>query len=120
METLCKIRDIYRVVAVFESQMEKTHNLCLNEGMLLCSLLKAERLSSGEIAEVLGLATSNASKVIKSVENKKLVERVLGDVDKRQMYFLLTEKGKQTLSKIKCEKLEIPKLLQTILDMNAF
>lgn len=120
METLCKIRDIYRAVAVFESQMEKTHNLCLNEGMLLCSLLKAERLSSGEIAEALGLATSNASKVIKSVENKELVERVLGNVDKRRMYFSLTEKGKLTLSKIKCEELEIPKLLQAILGTDVF
>lgn len=120
METLCKIRDIYRAVIAVESQMEKIHNLSLNEGMLLCSLLKTERLSSGEIADVLGVATSNASKLIKSVENKELIERVLGNVDKRQMYFSLTEKGRLILSKIKCEKLEIPELLQAILETDVF
>ncbi|GAE19309.1 N-acetylglucosamine related transporter [Bacteroides pyogenes DSM 20611 = JCM 6294] len=70
METLCRIRDIYRAVIAFESEMEKKHHLCLNEGMLLCSLSKVDRLSSGEIAETLGLTNSNASKVIRSVEDK--------------------------------------------------
>lgn len=115
METLCKIRDIYRAVAAFEAAFEKQHHLCMNEGMLLCTLSKTESLSSGEIAESLGLTTSNASKVIKSVENKELVERVLGKVDKRQMYFSLTDKGKQVLSNIKCEGIEIPEMLQDIL-----
>src|SRR3712207_7677516 len=76
--------------------MEKKHHLCLNEGMLLCSLSKVDRLSSGEIAETLGLTNSNASKVIRSVEDKGLVERVMGVVDKRQMYFSLTRDRKST------------------------
>lgn len=115
METLCKIRDIYRAVAAFEVEFEKQHNLCLNEGMLLCTLSKVERLSSGEIAEALGLTTSNTSKVIRSVEDKELIERDLGRVDKRQMYFSLTEKGRQALSKINCNNQKIPDLLQTLL-----
>lgn len=115
METLCKIRDIYRAVAAFELEFEKAHNLCLNEGMLLCTLSKTERLSSGELAESLGLTTSNTSKVIRSVEIKGLVERVLGVVDKRQMYFSLTPKGKQALSQIKCNEQDIPNLLKDIL-----
>lgn len=115
METLCKIRDLYRAVVALESQMEAVYHLGLNEGMLLCSLFKSGRLSSGEIADTLGLSTSNTSKVIKSVENKGLIERVLGDVDKRQMYFSLTENGKKALLRIKEEKLEIPRLIQDIL-----
>jgi len=115
METLCQIRDIYRAIASFESELERTHNLCLNEGMLLCSLSSANRLSSGEIADILGLTNSNASKVIRSVENKKLIKRVLGTKDKRQMYFSLTEKGKQSLSEIRCEDIEVPDLLKKIL-----
>jgi DNA-binding MarR family transcriptional regulator len=115
METLCKIRDIYRAVAAFEAVFEKQHDLCLNEGMLLCSLSKTEKLSSGELAEALGLTTSNTSKVIKSVETKELVERVLGNVDKRQMYFSLTKKGRKRLEEIKCDHLEIPDLLQEML-----
>lgn len=64
METLCKIRDLYRAIAEFETRFEKAHQLCLNEGMLLCCLSRKKRLSSGEIAEQLGLSNSNTSKVI--------------------------------------------------------
>ncbi|GAE20993.1 3-to-5 oligoribonuclease A [Bacteroides pyogenes JCM 10003] len=88
--------------------------------MLLCSLSKVDRLSSGEIAETLGLTNSNASKVIRSVEDKGLVERVMGVVDKRQMYFSLTRKGKKALSEIVCEELEMSDLLQRVLQSNAF
>ncbi|MDD6211255.1 MAG: winged helix DNA-binding protein [Bacteroidales bacterium] len=115
METLCKIRDIYRSIAEFEGRFEKEHRLCLNEGMLLCSLSRAERLSSGEIAELLGLTASNTSKVIRSVEGKGLIERVLGEKDKRQMYFSLTEEGRKRLSEIKCGSVEIPELLKSVL-----
>lgn len=115
METLCKIREINRAVSAFEAEMEKTCNLCLNEGMLLCSLSKTNKLSSGEIAEALGLTASNTSKVIKSVENKNLIKRVIGDTDKRQMYFSLTAKGKKSLSEINCDNIKLPELLEKIL-----
>jgi DNA-binding MarR family transcriptional regulator len=118
METLCKIREINRAVAAYEAEMEKTYHLCLNEGMLLCSLSKTDKLSSGEIAEALGLSTSNTSKVIKSVENKNLIKRVIGNTDKRQMYFSLTPKGKKELSLINCDNLELPNLLKEILNKN--
>ena len=114
MDTLCLIRDIYRSIGDFEANFQQTHDLCLNEGMLLCTLQKG-KLSSGEIAAALGLTHSNASKVIKSVEDKGLVDRVLGDKDKRQMYFSLSEEGKKRLSSIKCDRVEIPELLKNVL-----
>ena len=114
MDTLCLIRDIYRSIGDFEANFQQTHDLCLNEGMLLCTLQKG-KLSSGEIAAALGLTHSNASKVIKSVEDKGLVDRVLGDKDKRQMYFSLSEEGKKRLSSIKCDRVESPDLLKNVL-----
>lgn len=39
MEDLCKIRDVYRAIAEFETQFIQQYNLSLNEGMLLCALL---------------------------------------------------------------------------------
>ncbi|MEG1607290.1 MAG: MarR family transcriptional regulator [Mucinivorans sp.] len=114
METLCKIRDLYRSLAHYEAEFQKRYNLCLNEGMLLCSLSQNERLCSGQIAEFLGLTTSNASKVILSVEKKGYIERILGSSDKRQMYFSLTEQGKAVLAEIKCTTIELPAPLQAI------
>lgn len=111
MDSLCKIRDIYRAIAVFEAEFEKHYDLSLNEGMLLCTLSKAKTLSSGELADALGLSYSNASKVIRSVEEKAFVQRVLGKVDKRQMYFSLTDQGADILSRIKCGELNLPEIL---------
>ena len=115
MDKLCKIRDIQRAVNLFESHFDKMYGICLNEGMVLCSLMKNEQLSSSEISELLGLTSSNTSKVIRSVENKGLIERIIGDKDKRQMYFLLTDEGRKQLSSIKCDAVEIPELLKTII-----
>ena len=95
MEDLCKIRDVYRAIAEFETQFMQQYNLSLNEGMLLCTLLNTPRLTSGEIAEALGLTCSNTSKLIRSVEEKKLIARIIGKVDKRQMHFSLTAEGKE-------------------------
>ena len=116
MKTLCKIRDIYRSLTDYEQRFEKTYSLCLNEGMLLCSLSDGKRLSSGEIAEVLKLTTSNASKVIRTTEAKGLIERTLGDKDKRQMYFSLTPEGEKQLLSIDCNSVGIPVLLKELLE----
>jgi DNA-binding MarR family transcriptional regulator len=63
--------------------------------MVLCSLTKKEKLSSGEIGESLGITSSNASKVIASAEKKGLIKRFLCKEDKRQMLFSITEKGQR-------------------------
>ncbi len=109
---LCQLRDIYRAIIDFENQFLDIHGLSLNEGMLLCTLSGSGTLSSGEIADMLGLTNSNASKVIRSVEKKGFIERTLGNEDRRQMYFTLTKDGKKVISEIKSEDFEIPESLK--------
>jgi len=110
MEKLCAIRDICRSISEYESEFQKVHSLCLNEGMILCSL-KEGRLSSGEIASKLSLTCSNTSKLLRSVEEKSLIERDLGEKDKRQMYFTLTKEGKKTLKSIENDNIALPEFL---------
>lgn len=105
---LCKIRDMYRVIQLFEQDFEREYGMSLNEGMLLCILSKTEEASSGYLANELGLTCSNTSKVIKSVEKKGLIRRALGEKDKRQMYFTLSAQGKELLDQVKCSDLKIP------------
>ena len=111
METLCRIRDIYRAIAEFEVKFMQEFDLSLNEGMLLCTLLNTPKLTSSEIAEALGLSASNTSKVIRSVEDKKLITRLVG---KTEMHFALTPEGKSRITVIKNSTPEIPALLQEI------
>jgi DNA-binding MarR family transcriptional regulator len=118
MDRLCKIRDIYRAIFEFESAFQTRYGMGLNEGMLLCTLSKSEQSSSGEIAACLGLTCSNTSKIIASAEKKGLIQRALGDNDKRQMYFSLTEKGREQLLSICKFELELPELLRAVIDAN--
>ena len=113
METLCRIRDIYRAISEFEVQFMQEFDLSLNEGMLLCTLPNTPKLTSSEIAEALGLSASNASKIIRSVE-EKLITRLVGKADKRQMHFALTPEGKNRITVIKNSTPEIPALLREI------
>lgn len=114
VKTLCRIRDMYRSIAEFEMGFQQSFDMSLNEGMLLCSLNK-NKYSSSEIAEVLGLSNSNTSKVIKSVEKKGMIKRIVGKDDKRQMYFTLTEDGRKKLDAVKCGEFEIPELLKSFI-----
>lgn len=115
MESFCKIRDVYRAITEFEAQFEKRYGLGLNEGSLLCALHEVGRLSSGDIAKQLNLTQSNTSKVIRAAENKGLIQRSLGDDDKRQMYFSLTPEGERCLTQLHCCDIEVPAVLKQLL-----
>ena len=85
MDKLCRIRDLQRAVHQFEANLERQYGICLNEGMTLCSLSKAGRLSCGELSDQLGLTPKNISKVKRSVQEKEIVKREQGTADKRHM-----------------------------------
>ena len=91
MNTICKMRDIYKALSIFETAFEEVYGISLNEAMVLCALREAgKEITSTAIAERTEMAPSHTSKVIRAVEDKGLIRRALGEVDKRQMYFSLT------------------------------
>ena len=112
MDKLCKIRDLQRAVHQFESAFEKRYGICLNEGMTLCSLSKTGRLCPGELGELLGLTPSNTSKVLRSVEQKGLVTSELCNEERRQMYYSLTQQGRELLASVSCREVETPEILR--------
>lgn len=113
---ICRIRDVYQAISALETQFERMFKLNINEIMLLCTLNEFDNLTSGEIAEKLGLTHSNASKVICSVEKDLLIKRHLDKNDKRQMRFSLTKMGAKRLADIKCDEIELPELLSKVID----
>lgn len=115
MDTICKIRDIYKAIGEFEEDFIKRFDLSLNEGMLLCYLQEKGELTSTTLAKELQLTCSNTSKLIKSVEEKEYIERKLGTQDKREMYFSLTSKGDNILNHIKTSNIDLPKELKRVL-----
>ena len=104
------MRDLYRSLALLETRLSETYGLSLNEAMVLCSSGE-ETVMAGVVVERTGLTASHASKMIRSVEEKGLLVRTLGEKDKRQMYFALTDKAKEKLEDIRKHGIEIPDLL---------
>lgn len=116
MNTICKMRNIYKALSAFESAFEKVYGLSLNEAMVLCALHEAgKEMSSTGIAERTEMATSHTSKVIRAIEEKALIKRSLGETDKRQMYFSLTPSGLSCLKELELNKVEVPELLKPLL-----
>lgn len=114
VEPLCRIRDILRSINDFEAEFHAEYDVKLNEGMLLCTLHRMEACSSGQIAELLGLSSSNSSKVILSAEKKGLIERAVGSDDRRQMFFRLTPRGEECIEKIHCNADQMVGLIEKI------
>ena len=113
METLCRIRDIYRAISEFEVQFMQEFDLSLNEGMLLCTLLEYAKAHFQRDSGSTWTVGFQCSKIIRSVEEKKLITRLVGKADKRQMHFALTPE-KNRITVIKNSTPEIPALLREI------
>lgn len=111
MKSICVMREIYRAIENYELEFEQVHGIGLNEAMALCCIRQNERLSSGEIADKTGLKTSHCSKIIRSIEDEGYVQRIMGKVDRRQMYFILTRKGNEMVDRMTCDSVAIPDLL---------
>ncbi len=111
---MCRLRDVYRSIAAFEDDFEKRYHINITEAMLLCSLQEKGQLSAKDITEELGLKKSNASKLIASLEDRKLLLRHLGKKDRRQMIFSLSKLGMETLAGLDCNEIELPPILNEI------
>lgn len=113
VKILSYIREVGQSIIDFESKFQQTYEMSFNEGAILC-MLKAKALSSGELATGLKLSASNTSKVIKTVEDKKYIDRFMGEKDRRKMYFTLTEDGKEKVASIKCDENQMPLRLREL------
>ena len=113
-QIICRLRDINRAIAELEHQFSQRFELNINEAMLLCTLKEKGELSSGVVAEALGLTASNASKVIVSAEKKNLISRNLCKEDKRQMFFSLTAFGREKIETLRNEQIDLPEILKAI------
>ena len=113
-QVICRVRDINRAIAELERQFLQQFDVNINEAMLLCTLKEKGKLSSGAIAEALGLSASNASKVIASSEKKNLISRNLCKEDKRQMFFSLSSIGKEKIETMRNEQIDLPEILREV------
>ena len=92
------MRELFKALSELETRLMEQYGVSLNEAMALCCI---------------GGDTLTA-KVIRSIEEKELIVRNLGDKDKRQMHFTLSDKGRECLEALKANEIEIPELLKPL------
>ena len=93
MDSICQIKELYKVLYQFEKTFVERHGITLNEAMLLCCVRDGEAKTAGMLCEYIGLSAPRVSKVITTVEKKGYICRRIGSHDHRQMLFSLTEEG---------------------------
>ncbi len=118
MIDFCKIKEIQKALLQLEENFKTQYGISINEASVLCSLSNC-CLTSSEIAQCADLKASHTSKTIRSVEDKKLIMRKIGTIDKRMMQFSLTKDGQFLLKNIKNDSQPMPEILQTILDIKS-
>lgn len=100
MESICKIKNIYNIFYIFEKDFFKKNRMTLNESIILYSLAGKESCSAGDLSSSIGLTNSRTSRIVFGIEEKGYVIRKMGKADKRQVFFTLTNSGKQKLAEI--------------------
>lgn len=114
MEDICMIKEIYRSLYQFEKDFLEMNRISINDAMVLCCLKGGEEKSAGDICDFVGLSNSRVSKVLCAVEKMGYIQRRLGSVDKRQMFFSLTESGKQKVQELKGKSLHLAEFINKI------
>ncbi|WP_459952470.1 MarR family winged helix-turn-helix transcriptional regulator [Dysgonomonas termitidis] len=71
---------------------------------MLYSLSDKKSSCASDLSNQLGLSNSRTSKILLSLEEKKYITRRMGKVDKRNMLFSLTAKGKEKMKKIQARE----------------
>lgn len=106
-QNFCVLKKVTKVLFLLEKQLEDQFEISLNESMILC-LLYDKPYKSSDIALHLGISNSRISRILMDVEKRKFISRSTGTRDRREMFFTLTSKGKQTVDAIQASDIEFP------------
>ncbi|HSA34327.1 MAG TPA: winged helix DNA-binding protein [bacterium] len=109
MRELCRLKEIFRAIYVFETTLKKRFRLSLNEALALCALEQNEK-NSRELAQEIGISFSRMSRVLGSLEQKGLIKRTFGADDRRKMIFSLSPEGRRKISELHDHRPELPLL----------
>jgi len=111
MIDLCAIRKLQTSLRNFEDQLKQQTGLSFNDALLLCAVNKGICEPSA-LAKELELSPSRLTRILDSLENRKLVQRTLSIMDRRSLTVALTETGSEMVQTYSCSELNLPNELQ--------
>ena len=111
MIDLCAIRKLQTSLRSFEDQLKQQTGLSFNDALLLCAVNKGICEPSA-LAKELELSPSRLTRILDSLESRKLVQRTLSIMDRRSLTVALTESGSEMVQTYSCSELNLPNELQ--------
>ncbi len=113
MDSISLIKEICQSVDKFEEELQQQFHVNINEAITIC-LLATGQYSSGDVSKLTHMRASHTSKILRSLEEKGFVNRIMGEKDKRLMYFSLTEKGENAGRVLRNNDIALPPLIRKL------
>lgn len=99
-----KFRELIRGLEMGLEKLNKEDCLCCNVTLTQCHVLveigRKEHMMLKEVAQILNIDTSTASKTVDELVKKELVLRTQMEKDRRGIQLVLSEKGVQSFKEI--------------------
>jgi len=94
------LRGHAQIVRALDAELEREHGLPLTsyDVLIQLSLAPDRRLRMFELADAIVLSRSGLTRLVDRLEREGLVERARGEVDPRQIYARLTDRGLEVLA----------------------
>lgn len=114
MESIIKLKDIYKALYNFEKQYAEANDITINEAIILSALQDNKPKAANELYESVGLSKSRVSRILADIERKGFIVRKVGVKDKRHMLFTLSYAGNEKLKEILAQKINFSRLVEQI------
>jgi MarR family transcriptional regulator, organic hydroperoxide resistance regulator len=95
-EPFTQVKESWMRLKKLNQDLQHQANISLEEAIVLCCLSQYCK-SQGHVADETGLTPTQASRVLSRLEHKSLIQRSIGQPDKRKMIFDITPAGRETL-----------------------
>lgn len=110
-----RMKNCWQAISRMYNAEATKYDLTANIGFVLINIDKDNGTTASQLAPLLGMEITSLTRILNSIELKKLIVRKTDKLDKRITRIFLTEKGKQKreISKIEVKKFnqEIEKLI---------
>jgi DNA-binding MarR family transcriptional regulator len=90
-----QIKSCWHSISRMYNQKANIHGITTSMGFVLINIHSSEGTPATKIAPQMGLESRSLTRLLKSMEEKKLIVKSPDPIDKRSVRVFLTEKGKQ-------------------------
>lgn len=89
------IRAVWHAIARMYNQQAVKHDITMSMGFVLLNINAEEGTPATKIAPLMGLEARSLTRLLKTMEEKKLIFREADPSDKRMVRIMLTKEGKK-------------------------